>query len=443
MPFYGGSVAGGYAQGLQANQQAAVRDAQLKAYLQQLAQQKTLYDQQQALRTRQTAAEMEVGPRVRDWALSQQPQVQPPGPGQSSPGGTPNGGPPPQVQQQLQAPPPGQADQAMQMGANPGAPIGPPPAPAPQAGVPPQPDSWKGIPKPPPGAPLGASSYYQMAPIESPPKDQAAAMRTDSGMIPISNKLLVDMAKDWKEKGLNGQQIMDQYKIVAPMMNSEQKQQLAQMRYALDIQTKVNAYQEKLIADARADKSLQLREKEVTSLDENRKEMRAQGQQRISIAKQRLNVQVANAAGGKANLKSVEYIYPKGEDGEPDQSQPPIGTRGVTKSGKIIQLDIEGNTLNPRAAGGGTAKEGAALAAKGQKSITNLKEDRRVLIAAGTPLSDPRVKALDDKISAMEKGGQGGGAPKKKVGDIVPVNGKLYKVTGFDKDGEPLVVPAQ
>jgi len=256
MPFYGGSVAGGYAQGLQANQQAAVRDAQLKEYLQQLAQQKTLYDQQQALRMRQKSAEMEVGPRVRDWALSQQPQVQPPGPGQSSPGGTPNGGPPPQVQQQLQAPPPGHADQAMQMGANPGAPIGPPPAPAPQAGVPPQPDSWKGMPKPPPGAPLGASSYYQMAPIESPPKDQAAAMRTDSGMIPISNKLLVDMAKDWKAKGLNGQQIMDQYKIIAPMLNSEQKQELAQMRYALDIQTKVNAYQEKLVADAQRGRSV-------------------------------------------------------------------------------------------------------------------------------------------------------------------------------------------
>ena len=81
-------------------------------------------------------------------------------------------------------------------------------------------------------------------------------MRTDSGMIPISNKLLVDMAKDWKEKGLNGQQIMDQYKIIAPMLNSEQKQELAQMRYALDIQTKVNAYQEKLVADAQRGRSV-------------------------------------------------------------------------------------------------------------------------------------------------------------------------------------------
>jgi len=430
MPFYGGSVAGGYAQGLQANQQAAVRDAQLKAYLQQLAQRQAAFKQQQDTIERTKAARMGAGI---DWQNQQlapppadpgqgQPPVQPPAPGASSPGGTPNGGPPPQPQ-----------------GQQGGGQIMPPPGPGPAAPPAAASPSWQPMPSAPPGGGT-APAPTGLGQLQPPPKD---AMKTTSGAVPFHNQELAAYAKAWKAQGLNGEQIMDRLEVLTPMMNSEQKQQLAQMKQMLDIQKQVSAYQEKLIADARANESLGLRRQEITSLDENRKEMRAQGQQRISIAKQRLNVQVANAAGGKANLKSVEYIYPKGADGRPDVSQPPIGTRGVTKSGKIIQLDIEGNTLNPRAAGGGTAKEGAALAAKGQKSITNLKEDRRVLIAAGTPLSDPRVKALDDKISAMEKGGQGGGAPKKKVGDIVPVNGKLYKVTGFDKDGEPLVVPAQ
>lgn len=429
MPFYGGSVAGGYAQGLQANQQAAVRDAELKAYLQQLAQQQATFKQQQDTIERTKAARMGAGI---DWMAQQlappppdagqgQPQPQPPAPGASSPGGTPNGGPPPQPQPQ-----PGGG----QIAPPPGAPQGQPPA-----GASP---SWQPMPSAPPGGTASAPGAPGQVP--PPPKD---AMKTESGAVPFHNQELAAYAKAWKAQGLNGEQIMDRLTVLQPMMNSEQKQQLAQMKTMLDIQKATNAYQEKLIADARAEKSLSLREKEVTSLDENRKVMREQGAQRISIAKQRLNAQVSAAAGGKSNLKSVEFIYPKGQDGKPDQSQAPIGTRGVTKSGKIIQLDIEGNVLNPRAAGGGTAKEAAALAAKGQKSITNLKEDRRVLIAAGTPLTDPRVKALDDKISEMEKGGQSGGGAKHKVGDVVPVNGKNYKVTGFDKDGEPLVVPAQ
>ena len=445
----------GYLNYDQANQQKQLQQAQLQAYMQRIAQ------QNQAMQTEQRMRAARAGAGA-DWMAQQlapppqdpgQPPAQPPG--QSSAGGTPNGGPPPQQPQQIPQPPQGPAAQAMQMGGNPGAPIGPPPGAGAPPGGPPQQGpgpggppaaanpSWQPMPTAPPGGGAGAPAPGGPGQLSAPPAPAADTTKTDSGAVPFHNQELAAYAKSWKQQGLNGEQIMDRLEVLAPMMNAEQKQQLAQMKQMLDIQKQTNAYQEKLIADARADKSLALREKEVTSLDANRKEMRDQGNQRIAIAKQRLNAQVASAAGGKQNLKSTEFIYPKGEDGKPDQSQPPIGTRGVTKSGKIIQMDIDGNTITPGSAKGGTAKEGAAQASGKQKSITNLKEDRRVLIAAGTPLTDPRVKSLDDKITAMEKGGGDGGAKKHNVGDAVTVNGKPYKVTGFDKDGEPLVVPAQ
>ena len=438
----------GYLNFNQQQQAKALQDAQLKAYLQRIQQQQTEMDTQARLRNARAGAGT-------DWMAQQlappppdqgQPPAQPPG--QSSAGGTPNGGPPPQQQQQIPPPPQGPGAQAMQMGPTGGGQIMPPPgggAP-PGPGGPPPPaaanPSWQPMPTA-PAAGAGAPTPGGPGQLTPPPAPTADQTKTESGAVPFHNQELAAYAKAWKAQGLDGEQIMDRLEVLTPMMNAEQKQQLAQLKLQVQVQKETQEFMHKRIVELQGDKRIKIAEDNAASLKENREATRKQSDQRIAIAKQRLGAQVAAAAGGKANLKSVEFIYPKGEDGKPDQSQPPIGTRGVTKSGKIIQMDVNGNTITPGSAGGGTAKEASAQASGKQKSITNLKEDRRVLIAAGTPLTDPRVKSLDDKITAMEKGGSGGGAKHQK-GDVVDVPGKgKFKVIGFAEDGEPLVEPVK
>lgn len=70
-------------------------------------------------------------------------------------------------------------------------------------------------------------------------------------------------------------------------------------------------------------------------------------------------------------LKSVEYIYPRKEDGSIDVSKGPIGTRGVTRDGKLVVLDAQGNPTTLEALGGGTEKERKATTISLQNATRN------------------------------------------------------------------------
>lgn len=88
-------------------------------------------------------------------------------------------------------------------------------------------------------------------------------------------------------------------------------------------------------------------------------------------------------------LKQVEMIYPKKPDGTVDETQPPLGTRGVTKDGKMVVLDADGNKTTMQELGGGTAKESKSS----RVGVTNVV--RQGIVKAGVTNSLARLNEIE------------------------------------------------
>jgi len=247
----------------------------------------------------------------------------PPGP-QMQPGGAPMGAVPP---------PPGAQPGGMPMGKM---------APPPQI---------------PPFRPLPSSPPPAAAPGQVPPPPAMAAPAAANDGVQQPHPLdLKSIVQGLQRSGIKPDQVMNMLDTLAPVMNAQNKSELeffkannAALKAANDAYAKVmqaSAAQTRAATGVRA---------EDRRLD--------QGQQNIDIKadkEARLKQAAAQAAGGGAFLKTTELVYPKGENGQPDQTKAPIGVRGITKTGKIINLDADGHQV--AGLDGGTPKEAKATA---------------------------------------------------------------------------------
>lgn len=142
-----------------------------------------------------------------------------------------------------------------------------------------------------------------------------------------------------RKSGVPPERVMDMLDTLAPAMNAQNKQELEffkannqALKAANDAYAKVMTA---MASQQRADTGVRAEDRR-----------RDQGDQNLQIKRDketRLRQQAAAAAGGAGSLQKTEFLYPKGDNGQPDTTKPPIGVRGITKSGKIINLDAEGN----------------------------------------------------------------------------------------------------
>ena len=310
---------------------------------------------QMAQAQRATQAQSQWGPVLNQIMQNQggaQPQMPPPGAMPPPPGlppmpGTPQGGPQPPMPGQSSVPmgPPGMPQPI------PNAPPGPAQGAAPMGGAPIPP--FKPMSQtPPPQAAGGAPGGPPGAIPPPPPPDQNPQMQA-AEQFSLPNIL----------KALQKAQVPpEQWGSMLDTIPAPVKDNAAQQIKMLDEQNKAlrdwaNLQVKSRDADERA------RANDIRIIDEQRK--KEQGDARIAIARERgqyLKAKTQAAAGGTGALKSVELLYPKGADGRPDESQPPIGSRGVTKTGKIITLDADGNPTTQGDLKAGSAKEAKDVA---------------------------------------------------------------------------------
>lgn len=330
------------------------------------------------------------------------------------PPGSPAGGP--------QAPPPGAMSPG---GGNPmaagGASImarpqpqggGMPPPPMMQAGAPPpmqQPGAMMTTGQP-PIEPFKAmpSAPPPSAPGQVPPPPAAAAPR-EPNSLPLKNIIM-----GLRSSGVKPDQVMNMLDVLTPVMNSQNKMELAQAK--LENQ----ALQAASLAYARVTQAgaAQTRATTGVSAEERRT---TQGNENIQIKRDkeaRLKAQATSAFGGADGLKSTEYVYPKGANGQPDQTQPPIGVRAISKTGKIINLDAEGHQVPTLA--GATAKEGKA-------SQVNVRDTVRGNLVEGSALN--AINRLAE-IEKMHPNGTVSLLFGKSPGDSILMGGAHAAVRG-------------
>lgn len=254
-------------------------------------------------------------------------------------------------------------------------------APGPSAGpaappmAPPQLQPFRPLPSAGP-APGGAPG------VPPPPTAAAPAVPGAPGVqAPGQQFNLPSLIKQLKSSGVPSDKVMDMLDQLAPVMNAQNKQELDV--YKLENQAMragLEAYARIMQAEAatkRADTGVQA--------EARRKD---QGQQKIDLMKRR----AAQAVGGAGNLKKVELIYPKDASGKVDQTKEPIGTRAITKNGKMIYLDTDGIQVTAGALAGGTAAEDKAS----RVGVTNVV--RQNIVKAGVRNSLARLDEVVKKF---------------------------------------------
>ncbi len=319
------------------------------------------------------------------------PGLMPPSPAAPPPGTLSPGGGNPQAQGGM-APPP-QAAQAPQAG--PQLPPAPPPPFRPLPTGQPGGAMAGQVPPPPAQAP-------QQPEVVAPPHiDIKKAIENISKNVPPEQRM----------------EVLDQ---MMPVIQAAQADELKFFRAQTQAQTAaIQAYRAAIEQYKAETGSARQREQERHNV-----ETEAAAIQRNEISERRMLVALSRIAGGQANVKGVEYIYPKGADGKPDQSQQPIGTRGTTKTGKIIYMDANGNPSTAQAMAGGTAKEGkgpggaqAAVRANLVKSGVKNSLDRLAEIEKthpnmntsaffGTHAENPLTKSVYGAGKGMQSTGQ-------------------------------------
>ena len=276
----------------------------------------------------------------------QQPGAMPPPPPQQQPAPppgamSPGGGNPQVMGGQPQQPPRTPFGPSMQQGMPQGGGMPPPPmaaaggapggAAAPRPGVPPV-QPFRALPSAPAANDTGGGS------VPPPPAQPAApgAGGDQPGQRPFNLKNIIGSLK---ASGVPPEKAMDMLDALGPAMTSENKAELDYFKAQNAALKAANEIYIKTLNAATAGRRV-----DVADRAENRRDR--QGDENIQIKRereQRLRVQ-AEKAGGK--LTGSEFLYPNGPDGKPDTTQPPIGLRGKTANGRILNFDAQGNQVN-------------------------------------------------------------------------------------------------
>lgn len=357
---------GGYSSGVNQLSEMQSRDVMNAMRAQAMQAQFQQQQQQQAQRAAQakwgSVLQGMMGPGVNAFGA---PQATPPG-FPPPPPGTPAGGPQPPGPG-VSSPPAAQPMAGPPGGGMPPPPMaGPPaqgPAPAPAAAPAPQPGP------PPPFQPMPTQGPPQAAPGSVPPPPMPRGVPQMPGGATGGGFQLPQLLEGLKKSGVPAEQwgqmldnLPEPVKAHAALeIKNLHEQNAALMKWA-DITTRQSAEDRK---ERQGNERLDNQAKRDEERHQETMRAREISERRNDISERRMLGALGKIAGGQGNVKGVEYIYPKGEDGKPDQTQEPIGTRGTTKTGKIIYTNAEGNQVQGSELSGGSAKEAKATAGEG------------------------------------------------------------------------------
>lgn len=259
------------------------------------------------------------------------------------------------------------------------------PAPVAQAG----PEA--GIPAPP-----AAAAPVLPAPLEQPKPERTVVS-------------LRDVIQNLNKGQGTPEEKMEALEALRPVLNQQQQAELKLFQVEVSALRAANeAY--------RREKEIDIKRDDLDRKTRQGDERTAVREREAAVKEARLKGALAGAVGGAGNLKNTEYIYPRKDDGTIDQTQPPIGIRGTTKSGKIVHLDAEGAPTTGAALAGGTANDnkppkagaGFKLPAKAMQDIVG---------------REKIMYMFDDLIKRQEaaiKQGKGfGGYVFDKAGDVI------------------------
>lgn len=313
------------------------------------------------------------------------PSVAPSPPAAPPPGVLSPGGGNPQAQQGQVAPPP-----MMNAGGGPSAPQAAPAAPALPRVIP-------------PFQPMPTSAPSASVPGEVPPPPVEA---TEQGAVPDAGGAPVNEPKPMnvqtivqglKQAGVPASRVMNILDTLTPTMNTQNQREVAALKAETAAQLAGHrAY--KMVMDAHIAQLAEQRRKEA----ETRKATESAAKVKY------LEARAQAVAGGETNLKGKpEMVYPMGENGQPDTTQAPIGTRAVTKTGKILYLDVEGRQV-PTLTG--------ATAAQAKAGKVNVRDTVRSNLVEGSAQNALR---LLDEIQAKNPNGTVSLLFGKSAGDSV------------------------
>lgn len=280
---------------------------------------------------------------------------------------------------------------------------GPGPAPAaPVAGPPPPPPPFRPMPTiAPPPAPMGPGGI---------PMPAAPAPRPDAPPQHFNVGKVVDQMK---QQGIPPDQALGVLEQLMPVIQASQQQELQYYKTELQAQTAaINAYRAVKTAEIGERRAATGEAAEVRRTEQGN--VRAdQRQQEIDIKKQketRLRSAAARGTGTSGPLKQVEILY--------DDKGEPVGTRGITKTGRIVTMDINGNQTT--GGGGGAAGApgetnidaeghqtptlaGAKTAKERKASNVNVRDTvRSNLVAAGARNALARLDEIEKKYGDTE-----------------------------------------
>lgn len=325
-------------QGIQMRDQAMQTEQQI---MQQRAMVMMRMQAEEQARQRALSARGTAGGMMEMFGQQPQPQVPPPPTGAPAPppaslspgGGNPQVAPPAPGGGGIQPPPGGPAAVAPTQPQMPPPPFRPLPNAAPPGGGAP------GMVPPPPAAPPG--------------QDVVAPPHVDM------RKVIENLSK------LPPDQRLDVFEQLSPVIQKAQQDEVnffkmqttAQAAAVKAYEAAISGYKAELAGKTEArreDQGQQRIDQQIARDDARDREMTRKN----DISERRMLGALNRIAGGQEKVKGVEYIYPKGEDGKPDQTKPPLGTRGTTSTGKILYMDADGNQTTAAAMAGGTAKEG-------------------------------------------------------------------------------------
>jgi hypothetical protein len=283
------------------------------------------------------------------------------------------------------------------------------------AGAPPAIPPFKTIPTQPP--PQAAPAPGMVPPPPAPP----AAPPAGDGTVQPRTFDLKGLLGSMKKSGVPPDRALDMLEALAPVMNAENKQELELFKANNAALKAANEAYARVMTAMAADR----RSRTGEAAEERRGD---QGQQRIDLKKRELEGKLRGVIGGGAgSLKTTEYVYARGPDGKPDMTKEPIGIRGITKTGKIVNLDAEGHQVPTLA--GATAKEGTKV------KVTDTV--RSNIVRAGVTNTLRRLDELEEKYP-----GQATSSFFGQHGDN-PMTRKLYGTARGTMSGKQQEVDAQ
>ena len=356
----------------EAQSQMAMRAIQARALLQQLA------DQQRQQQTRQQGGGVleALMNRLRGGGAPQMPP--PPAAGNPmAPGGASIMAPPAVAPQGAIAPPPPGTQAGGPM--PPGVGVSSAPAPMPQAQAP-----TNAVPMPPPQVPpfraLPAPPAYTesggLAPIPAPPGEEAPAAAAAPEPKGINLKALVE---GFKAAGIPKEQWMDQIEQFTPLMNAENRAELAQANMMLQVSKAAETAARNKVLELQGDERNRIARDEATSKAERRRAATKTADEANAIRREK----IAKGVGGEGNI--TKWLY--------DDNDPPNIIGGLTKSGKRINLDAAD-------VGRGTPRPAADVPARGQaRDLRGYIAERNSLVAEADPKKNgARIAELDTLI---------------------------------------------